>query len=416
MINLSNSDGEKRENSWKFLVLIVILIVTVVGLVYEGWLLQVQNEKISKLENQLSSLNKKVTFLVGELENLNNVIFNLSKTYQPTPSVSNVYENVKDSVVVVEGVSVKVINTFFGPMMHVVRVEGSGFVCEYNGSYYILTNNHVVNNIQNITVTFLDGDAYPAKLIGSDVYSDLAVLKVDAPISKFKPLKIVSSSNLHVGDLVIAVGNPFGLSGTLTTGVISQLGRSIHETETGGYSIADIIQTTAPINPGNSGGPLLNCNGEVIGITTAIIPGAQNIGFAIPSDTILRELPSLIKNGIYNHPWLGVIVVDVTPAIAKFVGLNITYGVLIQSVIPDGPAAKAGIKAGNQKVQIEGQTVVVGGDVIIAINHAKIRNHDDLSTYLERNTKPNQTIQLTIIRNGKKIDIPLTLGVRPPKK
>ncbi|RLI06024.1 trypsin [Candidatus Bathyarchaeota archaeon] len=409
---------EKTESSKKILVLTIVLVMVFAGIVYEGWLLHVQEEKISELENQLYSLSGEIEFLTEKIKNLSGTTFNVSKPCQPssTISISHVYENVKDSVVVVRGIRIEILDSFFGPISRIVKIEGSGFVCEYNNSFYILTNNHVVSGVQNITVTFLNGNAYPAKLIGSDVYSDLAVLTVNAPSSEFKPLKIVSSSSLHVGDPVIAVGNPFGLSGTVTTGIVSQLGRTIREPETGGYAIADVIQTTAPINPGNSGGPLLNYNGEVVGITTAIIPGAQNIGFAIPSDTILRELPSLIKRGTYIHPWLGVTIVDVTPAIANFMKLNVTYGVLVESVIPGGPADKAGIKAGKEKVQIEGQTVVVGGDVIIAVNHVKIRNQDDLSTYLERNTRPNQTVQLTIIRNKKIMEIPVTIGTRPPPK
>jgi S1-C subfamily serine protease len=170
----------------------------------------------------------------------------------------------------------------------------------------IVTNYHVVQNAINITVTFINGDGYPATVLGSDPYSDLAVVSTNAPQSEFKPLEIVSSLTLRVGDIVVAVGNPYGLAGSMSIGIVSALGRTITEEQTGGYPIANVIQTTCPLNPGNSGGPLLNLEGKVVGITTAIVSNSQGLGFAIPSNTILREISSLVTIGSYNkHPWLG---------------------------------------------------------------------------------------------------------------
>ncbi len=254
--------------------------------------------------------------------------------------------------------------------------------------------------------------------MGSDPYADLAVLSTSAPQSELVPLTITASSTLQVGDEVIAIGTPYGLAGSMSTGIISALNRTITETTTGGYSIADIIQTTADINPGNSGGPLLNDQGQVIGITTAILSGSgtssEGLGFAIPSDTILRELPSLIATGSYNqHPYLGIVGADMTYDIATAMKTSVTYGVLIQSVVAGGPADKAGIKAGTSQATVDSTQITLGGDIIVAINGNRIRNSDDLSTYLEENTSPGQTISLTVIRNNQSTNISVVLGTRP---
>jgi len=219
---------------------------------------------------------------------------------------------------------------------------------------------------------------------------------------------------LEVGQPVVAVGNPFGLTGSMTTGVISQLGRTLSETVTGGYPVADIIQMSAPINPGNSGGPLLNVFGEVIGVTTAIVTNSQGLGFAVPSDTILRELPFLVEHRPYPHPWLGVRGVDITYEVSKAVNFNVTYGWLIVEVLLGSPAEEAGLRGGTEVVDIGGVSVTIGGDAVIAIDGTRIRNGDDLTTYLERNTKTGQKIVVTIIRSEHKMDIIVTLGTRPP--
>ena len=292
---------------------------------------------------------------------------------------------------------------------------GSGFVVKYGSSYYIVTNYHVVKDAKDLAVTFYNGESYQANVVGTDPYSDLAVLNCTAPFGLYHPLNLTFSSSLRVGDLVIAIGNPFGLSGTMTTGIVSQLGRSITSEFTGGYSIANIIQTSAPINPGNSGGPLLNAKGEVVGMNTAIVADSQGVGFAVPSNTILRELPYLIETGKYDmHPWLGLRGMDLNYYIAKAAGLNITYGWLIQEVIPGGPSDKAGLRGGNRTTMVSGVEVKIGGDVLIAIEGYPVRNNDDIARILEEYTYPGKTVNVTIVRNNQLMTIPVTLGKRPP--
>ena len=294
------------------------------------------------------------------------------------------------------------------------QVQGSGYTYNLNGQDILITNYHVIDGGVNITVTFQDGNTYTAKVLGSDPYSDLAVLSTNAPQTELVPLTVTNSSSLQVGDQVIAIGSPYGLSGSMTTGIISALGRTITEDTTNGYAIADIIQTNAAINPGNSGGPLLNYQGQVIGITTAILDNSVGLGFAIPSDTILREAQDLATTGTYTqHPYLGISSVDMTYDIAKQMGVTVTYGVLIQQVTSGGPAANAGLKAGTTPATIDGNTITVGGDIIIAINGARVRNGDDLSSYLEEYTLPGQTISLTIVRNNQTMNISVVLGARP---
>ena len=294
------------------------------------------------------------------------------------------------------------------------QVQGSGFTYDLNGQDIIITNFHVVDGGVNITVTFQDGNSYTAKVLGSDVYSDLAALSTNAPQTELFPLTITNSSALQVGDQVIAIGSPYGLTGSMTTGIISALGRTITEDTSNGYAIADIIQTSTAINPGNSGGPLLNYQGQVIGVTTATVSNSQGLGFAIPSDTILREIKDLADNGGYTqHPYLGISGADMTYDIATQTGVNVTYGVLLQQVTSGGPAANAGLKAGTTQTTIDGNTINTGGDIIIAINGARIRNSDDLSTYLEEFTLPGQTVNLTIMRNNQTTSISVVLGTRP---
>lgn len=271
------------------------------------------------------------------------------------------------------------------------------------GLMVVITNYHVVHDVASISVTFSNGNGYTAKINGTDVYADLAVLVVDAPESEFKPLEIVSSSTLRVGDPVIAVGNPYGLVGSMTTGVISALNRTLVETYTGGFSIANVIQTSTPINPGNSGGPLLNFDGKVVGVTTAIIGNSQGLGFAIPSNTILREIASLISNGFYDgHSYLGLRLMDMNYESAQQIGVNVTYGVFVDDYLLPSPAKEHG---------------VLRGDIIIALNGTQIRNTDDLACYLGEGTLPGETVIVTVLRatGGKwqKLDVPVILGRRP---
>jgi len=330
--------------------------------------------------------------------------------YYNTTSLAELYSSVKDSVVVITGVVTEY--SFFG--MQYSTVQGSGFQYDNNNENVIITNYHVVDGATNITVTFSNGDAYPATVLGSDAYSDLAVLNIQAPASEFHPIEISSSSNLKVGDPVVAIGSPFGLGGTMTSGIVSQLGRTIQDSVAGNFPIADIIQTSAPINSGNSGGPLLNYQGEVVGITTAIISNSNSLGFAIPSNTILREIGSLVKTGSYTqHSWLGISGIDMSYGIAQAIGVNITYGWLITQVTNGGSAYDAGLKGGNQQVRVMDQWVVTGGDIITAVDGTRIVDGDTLMSYLEENTTPHQIIQMTIVRNNQVLTIPVELGQRP---
>lgn len=319
----------KTRNLAKLMIISVIIVVMFfVGFLSGGSLIYgLTSPEIDSLQNQIDSL-----------QNVNNDIElqNITYFYNDT-ALSNLYEEVKDSIIVISGEVAY--QTFFGTQYS--AVEGSGFIYKFNNEMVVITNYHVVSGASNIVVTFSNGNSYPGEVIGSDAYSDLAVLKVDAPSEELNPLEISSSSGLKVGDPVIAIGSPFGLGGTMTNGIISQLGRTIQDSVAGSFPIANIIQTSAPINPGNSGGPLLDYQGKVIGITTAIIENSNSLGFAIPSNTILREIESLIKTGSYNqHSWLGISGVDMNYAIAQEIKINVTYGWLISQITNGGQLTK----------------------------------------------------------------------------
>jgi S1-C subfamily serine protease len=326
-----------------------------------------------------------------------------------------VYDSSNESVVTVAGARTVVVETLFGPQQGIESVLGSGFVVSGSNSDYVVTNFHVVDGTVNETVTFWNGDSFPARTIGTDAYSDIAVLSVRASASDLHPLEFASSSSLEVGMPVVAIGNPFGLSGSITFGIVSQLGRTIqYQSTSGTFNISDAIQFSAPINPGNSGGPLLNANGMVVGITSAAVSGSQGVGFAIPSDTIIRELPYLINLGKYDmHPYVGVEGVDMNYELSQLAGTNVTYGVLIQSVDSGSPAAQAGLVGGQETVTIAGQQYLIGGDVIINLNGVRIVNTDALLTYLERFTLPGQTIQVGFVRAGEYHTTQLTVGTLP---
>ena len=307
---------------------------------------------------------------------------------------------------------------------------GSGFV--YDKSGHIITNYHVIagSGENDISVTFIDGTTYGATVVGADQYSDLAVLRLeDVPADKLMPLPLGNSSELLVGERVVAIGNPFGLSGSMTDGIISGLNRLIpvypgpgpssspfSETEAPAFSIPDVIQTDAAINPGNSGGPLLDIRGEVVGINSAIFSttgGFAGIGFAIPSNSIAKVAPVLIARGSFQHPWLGVSGVNMTPEIAKAIGLGEPRGFLVIDTAPGSPADSAGIRGGNTPTQIGGRQIELGGDVILAINDKAVRKIDDVLGYLEQATEVGETVKLTVWRDGQILEINVTLGARP---
>lgn len=334
--------------------------------------------------SQVNSLNSQVSDLKG----FQNATYQNITILQNGTSLTALYEDVRSSIVLIEG-------DISGGIQ-----EGSGFVYTVSGRTVVLTNYHVVQGTTDLSVTFSDGNGYSATVLGTDPYSDLAVLSVNAPASEFKPLDIASSSTLVVGESVIAIGNPYGLVGSLTTGVVSALGRTITEPDiAGNYSIANIIQASTPINPGNSGGPLLNAVGNVVGITTAIVSNSQGLGFAIPSDTILKEINDLITTGSYNgHSYLGIEEEDMSYSLAQQTGASVTYGCRIASVVSGGPSD------GKLKVN----------DIIIAFNNQKITNGDDLASYLEENTLPSDNLLITVIRGTSQIHVTVVLGARPP--
>lgn len=294
-------------------------------------------------------------------------------------------------------------------------VLGTGFAINYGGSYYIVTNYHVIQGLLYSTVTFSNGDSFPAKILGSDAYSDIAVVSVNATPSEYHPLQLGSSAGLKVGETVVAIGNPYGLSNTVTVGVVSQVGRALQTDTLGGFAIPDTVQFSAAVNPGNSGGPVIAPDNTVVGITSASVTNSEGLGFAIPSDTITREIPSLIKSGKYDkHPYLGLGLIDMSYQLSHAMGMNVTYGVLVESIVPGGPASTSGLRAGTQNATIQQQEYIVGGDVIVSINGNKITNYDSFSAYLEEHAVAGQTIQLGIIRNGQYMVISVLLGSRPP--
>jgi serine protease Do len=337
------------------------------------------------------------------------------------------FARAKDSVVqvTVRGTPLPFVN-------NLTLAIGSGFVFDRQG--HIVTNNHVIYGGSNVTVTFSNGTIYTAEVVGADIFSDIAVLKVVTKeeetaqgVNKgFIPLPLGNSSMLAIGDEVAAIGNPFGLTGSMTTGVVSGLGRLIPiqttnittTPEARAFSIPNIIQTDAAINPGNSGGPLLNMNGEVIGLNTAVLSSGQffsGIGFSIPSDTLRIIVPALIANGTYLHPWVGVAGIDITPEIALALGLEEARGLLVVDITPGSPADKSGIRGGDMPItNITGfEELRLGGDIIMNVDDQRVNKTDDLLSYIETNKQVGDTVTMTILRDGKLIEIDLVLGSRP---
>ena len=290
---------------------------------------------------------------------------------------------------------------------------GSGFVFDLFGN--IITNAHVIDNADNITVTFLDGSQYNASIVGMDKFTDIAVINVEEKPDYLHPLLIGDSSTLKVGEPVAAIGNPFGLSGSMTSGIVSQIGRLLPSHDTG-FSIPNVIQTDAAINPGNSGGPLLNMNGKVMGINTAIQSGtgqSAGIGFAVPSNTISKVVPVLITEGKYSHPWIGISGQDINPDLAKIRNLNHSKGFLIVTVIPDSPAEMAGLKGVSEIEKIDNKEYPKDGDIIISVDGKEVRKISDILIHLQEEKSVGDEMILGIIRNGEQMDIILTLIVRP---
>lgn len=289
---------------------------------------------------------------------------------------------------------------------------GSGFVFDKKG--HIITNAHVIDGANKVIVTFLDGRSYNAKIIGIDEFTDIAVIKVNADLSLLRPLLVGDSSNLKVGEIIAAIGNPFGLSGSMTSGIVSQLGRLLPSGA--GYSIPDIIQTDAAINPGNSGGPLLNMRGEVVGINTAIQSNTgefTGVGFAVPSKTIAKIVPSLIENGEYKHPWIGISGRDIDPDVAGVLNLKDAVGFLVVTVVKDSPAGKAGLIGSEKTITVDGIQYAIGGDIILSVDGIEVRQIDDILIHLQRAKSIGDEMILEVLRDGRTTNVTVTLQERP---
>ncbi len=321
--------------------------------------------------------------------------------------IINVYERVSPSVVHITSRS-QVLDFWRGVVPQ--EGSGSGFVLDKEGN--IVTNDHVVEGAQEIEVLLADGTAYPAEIVGSDPYNDLAVVRIQAPADLLVPVEIGSAAALRVGQRVIAIGNPFGLDWTLTTGVVSALGRTIETDE--GQALGEVIQTDAAINPGNSGGPLLDSYGRVIGVNTAIRSpsgGSVGIGFAIPAETILRVVPELVSRGYYPHPWTGFSAYELSYELRPSES-GPEHGLLIVDVAPAGPAERAGLQAAEARRQ--GRSIVFnGGDIVVAVDDIQIKSRDELTIFLENQKRVGDTVSLTILRDSVEAVVTLQLGERP---
>ena len=289
---------------------------------------------------------------------------------------------------------------------------GSGFV--YSDEGYVITNQHVVQDAQKVMITFLDGEAYIGNVVGSDRDLDIAVVKVEPTNTYLQPIKIGDSSELKVGEKIAAIGNPFGLSGSMTAGIVSQMGRLLPQ-ETG-YSIPDVIQTDAAINPGNSGGPLINMKGEVVGINTAIQSATgefSGIGFAVPSNTVKKVVPVLIENGEFKHPWMGISGTDVDPELAEVRGLKSSKGFLVVSVIEGSPAETAGLLGVTETEERDGREFALDGDIILSIDGETVRKISDILVHLQREKSVGDEMVLSVNRNGEMVELTMILEERP---
>jgi S1-C subfamily serine protease len=346
-------------------------------------------------------------------------------------TIQQIYQKVNPSVVNIDvtisatGSSGSGQSPFGSPQGQPSGALGSGFVWDKQG--HIVTNNHVVADASSINVVFSDGLTVPAKVVGTDPDSDLAVIQVNVPSDRLQPVTLADSTKVQVGQLAVAIGNPYGQNGSLSVGFVSGLGRELPvnndqsqsglPSSTGSYIIPDIIQTDAPINPGNSGGVLVNDKGMVLGVTAAIATSSSSgsgVGFVIPSVIVQKTVPALIQHGAVQHPWVGISGTTMTPELAQPMNLNSDQrGALVVDVTPNSPAAKAGLQGSTQSTTIAGQSVPVGGDVIVSINGSPVKTFDDLITYLARNTDVGQKVMLGILRNGKSMTVDLTLSARP---
>jgi S1-C subfamily serine protease len=340
------------------------------------------------------------TAMQSQIDEINNLVLTKSKTL----SLIEIFEKTEPGVVR--------INTHKNQTENEVGGVGSGFVFDKKG--HIITNAHVIEDATKTVVTFLDGRSYNAKIIGIDKHTDIGVIKVNADLKLLHPLSLGDSSNLQVGEPVTAIGNPFGLSGSMTSGIISQMGRLLPSNA--GFSIPDVIQTDAAINPGNSGGPLLNMRGEIVGINTAIQSSTgefTGVGFAIPSQTVVKIVPTLISEGEYKHPWIGISGRDIDLDMANALGLKDALGFLIITVVEDSPASDAGLIGSDKTIEVEGRDYPVGGDIILAVDGIDVRKIDDILIHLQRVKIIGDEMDLEILRGDRTTNVTIILQERP---
>ncbi len=363
------------------------------------------DETIIEMQNQINEnevqvqtqIDKNEVQVQTQIDKINNLILEKPKTL----SLIEIFEKSEPGVVRVNTQT----NNGTGGV-------GSGFVFDKKG--HIITNAHVIDDATKIVITFLDGRSYNAEIIGMDKYTDIGVIKVNADLKLLHPLSLGDSSNLEVGEPITAIGNPFGLSGSMTSGIISQMGRLLPSDS--GYSIPDVIQTDAAINPGNSGGPLLNMRGEIVGINTAIQSTTgefTGVGFAIPSQTVAKIVPTLISEGEYKHPWIGISGADIDPDMASVLGLKDAIGFLIITIVEDSPAEEAGLIGSNGTKKVDGREYSIGGDIIIGVDGIEVRKIADILVHLQRAKTIGDEMDLEILRDGRTTNVTVILQERP---
>ena len=383
------------------------------GLLIEGMGSQhsgMNKKQRKELKMQQAKKHKAIICILGVFLLLSFPSVGIAETEDEGNNIS-IYRRVGPGVVNITSVVIQR-DFFFNPVPR--EGAGSGSIIDTAG--HILTNHHVIRDSTRLEVTLSDESKWPARFVGADPDNDLAVIKIDVPKEKLRVIPMGDSSKLKVGQKVLAIGNPFGLGQTLTTGIISSLGRSIRSEA--GILIQDVIQTDAAINPGNSGGPLLDSTGKIIGINSAIISptGASvGIGFAVPVNTAKRILPELIKKGYVSYPWIGVSVYPLIPEFAKFLDLKVERGAVISEVVKGGPAERAGLRGGDRQVQVGNSLIMVGGDVIVEIDGVKVMSSDDLIRMI-RDHRAGEMVELKVLRKGKFLGIEVTLGEKPPRR
>ena len=361
-------------------------------------LFMISDETTRQMQEQINENEIKIQDQINEI---NNIILTKPKAL----SLIEIFEKAEPGVVRVNIQRNQTENESGGGV-------GSGFVFDNQG--HIITNAHVIKDATKTVVTFLDGRSYNAEIVGIDEYTDIGVIKVNADLKLLHPLSLGDSSNLQVGEPITAIGNPFGLSGSMTSGIISQMGRLLPSNS--GYSIPDVIQTDAAINPGNSGGPLLNMRGDIVGINTAIQSSTgefTGVGFAIPSQTVVKIVPTLIRDGEYKHPWIGISGTDIDLEMAHVIGLENTLGFLIITVVEKSPASDAGLIGSNKTIKVEGREYSIGGDVIVSVDGIDVRKIDDILIHLQREKAVGDEMVLEVLRDSRTTNVTIILQERP---